>query len=673
MPKPKMNRTVYILLALIILAGAWLRLTDLGLAAMGPDRMEIWKTMNRDISVQQLLDDPHKFTGWFFFPLTLVSTRLFLDVFSLDPTFANVRLPFAIWGILAIPVAFGCGRRISGATGGLLFSLLIALHPYTIQMSRECYFHPSTLLGALFSLWTILWAIQYFRNETKLTILFHVVNTCGFFLLVHNRAIGWPLALLQALIIGGGLLVECIRTKKISSQIIGVAACYAIVGIPVVFSKWGLPLMFSEEYRAATQMIHGKGVPFFVPETWLRIYASWGWGNTWLRGGFTALIALGGGWALFANPQKRLLQVSAGVMLLSFLLCSYASTRTGFPMTSRYATTTSVFFLFFLSSGILFLADRLCTALHNQPPALKKTAAVILPAIALVLLLRPAWLCTRTTGEPDPYSQIAEWGDEYLPMGTPILCDRYFTPWNEFSVNAPENVKFMSTVPNEPLERYQTGNWQGSAMEFFSNNPDAVFYEQRMYWRKIGPWKWPHTFFAHKKTFVDEAKLELAQLGLAFRITGHEDPRERLTTTLYYNTRDDLLKKAAQQGVQILALYGTGWEYMKTRDFRDWRGMRSEATIDVINLSEEPSTIDLNLIGAVAGKSKRIQIEQTTKHLFGGKEATWKFPLHLNAGETKTVKLRSLGEKQTPLLLKRIDVSAPITSKQPAQSMQPKQ
>ena len=253
---------------------------------------------------------------------------------------------------------------------------------------------------------------------------------------------------------------------------------------------------------------------------------------------------------------------------------------------------------------------------------------------------------------------MVQWADTHLPAGTPILCDRYFTAWNEFPANHPTNVVFMSTVPNQLTEQYTQNQWREKTIHFFRQHPDAAFFEQKMHWKTLGPWKWPRDNFARKITFTDEETLKLKALGISYHREKNlsREPHER---TLYYNTREDQVEQRKQAGEKTFGIWGRHWKYVKTQDLRDWRMMQKETTLDLYNLTESPVSVNLTIKGTAVGGSKWLLAGADASPAFHPREIrTWTLSgLTLPPGMTELLLKDPLWEKQKiPLLVEAINV-----------------
>ena len=139
-------------LMLILVAAAALRFYDLGSASMGSDVMEFYKISQNGVTPGELLRNSQQSMPGVS-PVWFAAHNAFLQLFRLDVTFGNVRLPDAIAGFLTVWALFGLGSRLGGRVFGLLVALFAAVHPIPVKLSRECYFYAPVTLGCVLMIW----------------------------------------------------------------------------------------------------------------------------------------------------------------------------------------------------------------------------------------------------------------------------------------------------------------------------------------------------------------------------------------------------------------------------------------------------------------------------------------------------------------------------------------
>lgn len=243
-------------------------------------------------------------------------------------------------------------------------------------------------------------------------------------------------------------------------------------------------------------------------------------------------------------------------------------------------------------------------------PVWRRMPAYALGGIAVALSLQPAWYCTQLTGKPIPYKEIAHWCDTQLPARTLVLVERWFDPWNELRVHNSTNVYFTFTVPAEPQDVFERNNWPATAKQFFNHFPDAAYLEYAISTRNTKGVV-TNVYFARSVTFTNKAAIRLAKFGVAYRDEFYDPSTNGMISTIFYNTHEDVIRHAREQGKTTLVLYAPSWGYVKPwqqfKDFRDWRVLEGQATLDVYNLTPQTNAVALLIRGMAANGGKRVR------------------------------------------------------------------
>ncbi len=593
--------TTILLLLLVVIVGSALRLTRLEPATMGGDVMEFYKIAQSGIRPSELLIHSPNYIGrlppfWFAVHNGIIQSL------RMEVNFRTVRLPDAITGILAILAAFGAGCATGDRRVGLMGALIIAIQPLHAQMSRECYFYVPIVLGGFLATWALLRLANRDCLSAPPNTLFYALAIPGFLLLTNVQISSWLFAAAWVLALYALLLPRVFRGKLPWWHIGILSGLLFLFGLPTLLSEWGM--------RDALSVMFGDNKDY-----WSNVFGEKH--NLWTSAGHIAtayLVGRGGvrsaastallvlcviGWIAKRNSSAPVRSLG-WFSLVTLILYALSHMKSIFPAESRHYASLTPILTIGCSLGLVWVSDFLAARLKLSPPAAGLPLAVF-TLLLVALLAPPAWMVTRIVGSP-PFRQVSEWADRHLPPGTPVLCDRWFNPWNEFRVNPSTNVLYTFTVPSEPVQVYASSRWRETAKEFFAINPLAAYFEQKTYWTRLGPWTWPHSQFARQQEFADPVADRLDRMGLFYRSVGPDYPREWIPVTLFYNTENDLVERAAKAGDRILCLFGTGWTYTKTQDYRDWYLLRDEASLVLHNLTASPMTATVNLTGvAVEG------------------------------------------------------------------------
>jgi len=129
----------------ITIVAAVLRLTCLGAWSVWVDEANTW----RDATMA--LDGEHGFlnSDRVLYPLTFVMLRFLFGVGALGFDEASIRLPFALFGIVTVPLMATCGRRLIGSWPAVVSAALLAINPWHVFWSQNARGYVLVVLGAV--------------------------------------------------------------------------------------------------------------------------------------------------------------------------------------------------------------------------------------------------------------------------------------------------------------------------------------------------------------------------------------------------------------------------------------------------------------------------------------------------------------------------------------------
>lgn len=551
-------------LLLILAVAAAFRFYDLGAASMGADVMEFYKISRSGVAPGELLRNSQQYIPGVS-PVWFAAHNAFLQFFRLEATFATLRLPDALAGWLTVWALFGLASRLGGRPFGLLAALFLALHPIAIQMSRECYFYAPVTLGCVLMLWGLVQLVDALENRQPPGPGFYALMYSGYVLTTYLTSASWVFTVVVGVALYALLLPRAFRRLLPWRGVILLTVGFILLSLPLLISEWGLKTalyQFAGEGAAHWGEVFGEKKLGATLRDFLQVLQGFMLGSGWVRSPLNVAVLAAAVWSVamaWRSRQKdRLLAILFVVILLLLLFVHAKSVHL---VASRHFAPLIPFFILLVALGLARGVD----AAVRRLPRLRDNQAltpVVCCVFVAVLLVRPAcWAVQVEAGSP--WMRISRWADRNLPAQTVVLCDRWFTPWNELAINPSTNAVYTFTVPNEPPNVYMESRWRETALHFLREHPFAAFFDQKQYWGRIGPWEAPHRLFARKEAFIDEATLKLDRIGLAYRIASPDLPEAWRGMTLYYNTPDDVLARAQQAGVTALVGFGAGWQYLK--------------------------------------------------------------------------------------------------------------
>ena len=629
----------WLALAAVVLAAAFFRLYDLGLSALRGDTILLWSMAQRHVPPSLLI------TKWFEvsgaagqMPMPAFLMQAFLSFVNWNVSLFTLRLAFAVFGILTVPVAFFAGRRFQGDAFGLVLAALLAVNSFHVATSREAYFYATMVFGNFLFFWATaalverLWKGELLGAK-DLALLAVALFFCG-----YSQITGLIICATGAVLFFGLLIYRQKRSPVFNRNLLSLIVVYTTVLLPILFVPWGLKPLLAQIGAAkavATQVSAMSGQNLWTGLIQVVEQFLWGWT-------VPGLILLGGvvvaaAFAFWRRRDRRIAWL-AYFVVMQVIMFAMSRSASGANYESRYLSGTLPFLLAFITYGLLYFPSSLLGSRARSGVARGMTIAFC--AIALIPSLYPAYLQTQLTGKPAPYFELVRWTDSNLPQGTPVLVDRWFEPWNELKAHPTTNVFFTFTVPNEPVETYIRSRWRETAQAFFAKYPEAAYLEiAKSYWEVpgVGPWNWPREHFARHVAITNEAGLKLRRMGLANRGDFYAATTNRTIVEIFYNTREDLVMQARAQGRKTMVLFGPGWGYTKTQDFKDWRALEKEAAIEVYNLTDTPADVMLRIRAVAPNGSKRVESATMDAHDFSvGRMEEWDIgPVSLAPGLTK--------------------------------------
>lgn len=548
------------------------------------------------------------------FPFALAFSKWFIAIFNLPVTDFTVRLPSALWGTATVMAVFFAGWLLAGRWFGVLAALLIAVNSFHIQLSREAYYYAPLLLGTSLMVGSVIWALNNRGENGRFPWYYFIITALGFFLSTYSHLSGWWVACLAAPITLTVAIIRTVRVKACIFELIVLLVIYVVIGLPLLFVEWGAPYFISDfqhpENYERTKLAGGGITTIWTMIGELGIRMTWGGGA--LRIMFLIVVSILAMVAVVRSIRSNPNPFIILLMLASVFALYVIGQRLTFnSFAARHTAFLQPLYLLLLAMGIseAYMLGRKFGPYGSAIGAIVTGALVVL---VLLFSIPPAMACTQITGKPTPFRAVARWCDTQLPPHTLVLVERWLDPWNELRVHNSTNVFFTFTVPSEPADMFKRFNWPATARQFFHRFPDAAYLEYNNSERdRLGVVS--NAFFAQCVTFTNAAGIKLAKWGVAYREDFYDPHTNRLVTTVFYNTREDVTRQARERGQTTLVLYGPEWGYVKLwqqlQDFRDWRILEKQAALDVYNLTASTNRVMLKIRGMALNGSKRVFIE----------------------------------------------------------------
>ncbi|MEM7392212.1 MAG: glycosyltransferase family 39 protein [Verrucomicrobiota bacterium] len=584
----------------LILLGALFRFAWLGEAAFRADTIDFYTHAKEGRSIADVWTNP----DWVeHMPLAETSVLLFHQLFNLevnlDSGHTTVRIPFALMGTLTLLAIFFFTRSVLKAKVALVAVFLAAMNPYHLHLSREAYHYVGVTLFSSCTLW-MFWRVWNDLLDERVLKLKPFLGWSVFgLIMLHTHLATWSTLGVQWLLLSwaGWRSLRTDRRQLLRLElglgVLGLAILVVIV--PVIRGVLAelLPRLAEKHPAHGGQWLN-----------LLKLIVTFPFAFTFGTGilGVLLSIAVLNGMPFcaakstsFRRLMLLLLLEGLSIILITAVIgkgkAKYSYFAPLWPMVMVLCSMGVFGWLHFVSG--------------SNRRRVFQAAILGLVAVYCGVAIKANW---RSTGRPKPYKEILAWCNETLPQGAPVLVDRWFEPWNEFKVYASTNVHFTFTVPDEPLEAFKRNRWRTTVKDFCRKNPDTAYIElSKNYFDEpdIGPWTWPKSYFARHEQIRNEPGILLQRMGLNFR-PGGRWMYEGLVVDIYYNTREDMMRKMAKKRQFVFHNYGRGWGYEKDERLNDWRTMKESAELQLIHVAQTPIVIELSLKARTKSGTKTV-------------------------------------------------------------------
>jgi len=603
--RPGLSRTGRLLFWLILLFGAVVRLWWLGRASYMIDEINVVRDAATQATFTQVFNTELDRFGFLHrLPLLMLILhamfKAFAPVGSFPPEWL-ARLPFALFGIGALPFFYLLGRALKNTVVGLWSMFLAAISVFFIFYSREAYDYAMLIFFTVGALWGGAEMIGR---------------------LVRDEPVGWPVTL-GYIFFSAGLLQAHL------SGLLFLAPWNALM-VVVLIRQGGWKRFFKSDrilYVAATLgaaylaflpfLLRLMGGGFtstenelmkrFTFEVFPGLLGRMGWGEWWLTvllfAGFMGLGLVFG----LRDPDRdaRRTAILLGAQLLVyFAVQSYTLRVSRFEV--RYYSPIFPLFIVLVAAGMEYAVGWVGVRRATLKPAMLRAA---LAAPLILGLLPSVGMTVRLDCRGYNYKGIARWIMDNVPTNGIAAFHNVYELRGVPSVY-PTPGRFVTCVAawsNE--EDYQRNQVPRRFEEMFTRFPLIRFMEviptDVLAPQLVKEFIPRDRFFMRQEWLVDNAWRGLAALrtlpiGEVQWFSGSMDK-----VLLSYNLPEDLPALAAKQGRSFYVYFGPEWGYLKDQQMNDWMTTERGGTVIIGNIKGQPVKARLlfRLVAVPAGAS----------------------------------------------------------------------
>lgn len=397
------NRTIA-LLCLITLAGAALRLWQLGAQSLWLDEVFTARVAPESVAailraIRSDLDTP---------PLHPLLVHLFIVVFG-GSDFV-LRLPSALASIAAIPLMYALARRVLGEPAALVAAFVMACSPFAVYYAQEARMYGLMLTTTLLTLYTMLRALESRLSTYPATwqgrarrllpwLGFAAAAAAG----LYTHFFGFFVLGVAALYVAVHIVADLRAARRDAARRAGLSLMLALLVVALLYAPW-LPVLrhFVGENFAANPYGQSWKANLGLPTMakMLALMLGGYWAHPAAYAGMAILCV--GGWLSLAH-RRRLMAVLV-VLATALPFAVIAVLNPGHFVTERYFIFMLPALILCVTEGLAVsgtLAMRLLRRASNPQAAARATvlaAAVLVPVLSAPALERyfteppkPAW------------------------------------------------------------------------------------------------------------------------------------------------------------------------------------------------------------------------------------------------------------------------------------------
>lgn len=601
-----MSSNQKILFWLILLAGIFFRLFNLGLASYQIDEVNIVRDAVQAPTVATIWNtELERFTWYHRLPLTMMAIHVFNKWFGTGgaqhPSEFIARLPFTLIGILALPMFYGLGRRLAGVRAGLWAMALAALSTFQIFYSREAYDYSLLVCLTVGVLWAGLEIVETARAQRKFPWALAAAYNILAVLLLFTHLSGLITLAMWCVVLAVMLLKD--RETRAFNKFVPVVAT---LGLPYVFF---LPFLWKLLFGGWVDSDSGAMVDRIRSSILADLLGRMGWGQAWWALlPFIAALTAGVWFALRKGAKNRDLSTA----LLVHLIVGFAVQA----WMLRVARFEVRYFAAIQPTLLLFVAIGMASLPALFPARLRKVGVAVAASVSgllLVWLVANAWVVTQLQCRGSNFKGLANWVNTNLPKNG-IYC--FFNGYELRGVPAfygtpdrfatfPITWSTATDYKNFQVRERMISMFQRfPTIAYAEYQPPDILVPMRADVRAV-----PRGDLFMRQIWLTDPAYEKLVKWKTLPLGDTQWNNEYMDRVLIsYNLPEDLPELARKQGRSFFHYFGDDWRYYKDQQMNDWLLTGSSASLILGNLSERPTAARLRILVAAAPNGGRMSL-----------------------------------------------------------------
>lgn len=509
-----------------------------------------------------------------------------------------MRVPAVVFGGLAVPVFYAAVKQTSNRISAAVSALFMAFLFFPVYYSREAYCYAPLIF---FSTCLMYFFAKTAFSERPAPYLFFLLFLSAWFVLWSHFA---GLFLVFAYGLCSLVLIVVSRIKRGRRDLLKARILTAVglllSSIPVLPFLYkslagGMTHLQTESPYSLLLILNDGLNKFLLGERPIAVVIVW------------ALLALGGWQMLRGNEDKEKNRCFFAIGVIAYIMTAVAAKNSQY-LSARYFSACLPVYYLVITRGLA----RVAAGIESLPFLRSGRKGFVLPLLCVLLIgfsfisfILPLY---RLSNKSSDFKVIAEWLNENLPPGTPyVLESGYNSRFIPGFYPTPLLVGANPYVHGSGPEEMQRLHERQSA--FIRRFPVSAFVECSHHsWNTPeGVWKWPGSFYKQHVVLANPELDLLCRRGINPWEPYRELSRYDWTTDLFYNTEEDAITIAREQGEDVYF------------DFKDWQcrpvaahpgGMWTEyarvhdgarASVNIINLQDTVVTGRVVMRCAAAG------------------------------------------------------------------------